>query len=100
MATFITELWESVFTPGTTPALIKATHGSFVLLVLSLIMLIYLSGSIHFYNLLAISFCLWGTVTWFILELENEKIKSSLKTNEELAKEAGGAEKKDAKKEK
>lgn len=69
MATFVTELWESVFTPGTTPALIKATHGSFVLLILSLLAMIYMSRSIHFVNLLVISLCLWGAVTWFLKEL-------------------------------
>ncbi|CUM64086.1 uncharacterized protein PRCAT00001675001 [Priceomyces carsonii] len=77
---FITELWESVFTPGTSPALIKATHGSFILLIISLISLIYLSGSIHFINLLIIALFLYGTVVWFINELQQLKLKA----NEEL----------------
>lgn len=81
MASFMTALWESVFTPGTTPLLIKATHGSFVLLVLSLISLIYISGSIHFVNLLIIALLLWATVTWFVQELAKEKLKS----NDDLA---------------
>ncbi|ODV94599.1 hypothetical protein PACTADRAFT_50472 [Pachysolen tannophilus NRRL Y-2460] len=83
MASFITELWESVFTPGTTPALVKATHGSFLVLIISLITLIFVSGSIHFFNLLVIATLLWGTVTWFINELEKEKLKS----NQDLSKE-------------
>lgn len=79
---FIEELWQSVFTPGTTPALIKATHGSFALLIASLIWLIYLSRSIHFVNLLVIALLLYGTVFWFIKELERTKLMS----NEELDK--------------
>ncbi|KAK6458932.1 SMK killer toxin resistance protein [Scheffersomyces xylosifermentans] len=77
---FIVELWDSIFTPGTTPALITATHVSFILLILSLIALIFLSGSYHFYNLLAIAVLLYASVIWFINELKNVK----LKTNEEL----------------
>ncbi|GME72060.1 unnamed protein product [[Candida] boidinii] len=56
MANFFEELWKSVFEPG----------------------------SIHFINLLVISLLLWGSVTWFIFELEKQK--GLLKTNEELAK--------------
>lgn len=81
---FITELWESVFTPGTTPALIKATHASFILLIISLVTLIFLSKSIHFFNLLVIACLLYASVIWFILELNAAKLKS----NEELEKEA------------
>ncbi|CDK25599.1 unnamed protein product [Kuraishia capsulata CBS 1993] len=87
MASFITELWETVFQPGTSPALITATHASFCLLVISLVVLIFYSGSIHFFNLLVIALLLWGSVTWFIAELEKEKAK--LKTNEELQEQEG-----------
>lgn len=80
---FITELWESVFTPGTTPALIKATHASFILLIISLISLVCLSRSIHFINLLVISILLYASVIWFIHELKQAKLKD----NPELAKE-------------
>lgn len=83
---FFVDLWESVFTPGTNPALIHATHTSFVLLVLSLMWMIYTSRSIHFFNLLIIALCLWASVTWFLSELEKEKGK--LKTNQQLAQEA------------
>lgn len=86
---FITELWESVLTPGTTPALVKATHASFILLIISLISLIYLSRSIHFVNLLVIAVLLYAAVVWFIKELEQAKLKS----NEELDKEAEEGEK-------
>lgn len=80
---FLVDLWDSVFTPGTNPALIRATHTSFVLLVLSLIWMVFTSKSIHFFNLLIIALCLWASVTWFLFELEKEK--ANLLTNEQLA---------------
>lgn len=86
MANFFVELWESVFTPGTSPALVQATHGSFVLLTMSLIWMVYTSRSIHFFNLLIIALCLWASVTWFLSELAKEK--SKLKTNEQLLQES------------
>ncbi|ABN68695.1 SMK killer toxin resistance protein [Scheffersomyces stipitis CBS 6054] len=81
---FLVELWDSIFTPGTTPALVTATHASFILLILSLIALIFLVKSIHFVNLLVIAVLLYAAVIWFINELKNIKLKS----NEELEKEA------------
>lgn len=80
---FFVELWESVFTPGTTPALIKATHGSFILLILSLSFLVFLTSSIHFINLLVISVLLYASVIWFVNELQQAKLKA----NKELEKE-------------
>lgn len=80
---FITELWESVLTPGTTPALIKATHASFIMLIISLISLIFLSGSIHFVNLLVIAVLLYACVVWFINELEKVKLEAKEKENKE-----------------
>lgn len=79
---FLVELWESIFTPGTTPALMKATHGSFLLLGISLLWLIYVTRSIHYINLFVIALCLYGSVLWFVKELEQAKLKS----NEELQK--------------
>lgn len=70
---FLVELWESIFTPGTTPALIKATHASFLALITSLTVLIFFSKSIHFVNLLVIAVLLYATVIWFIGELEKTK---------------------------
>jgi len=95
MSTFFTQLWESVFTPGTNPALVQATHGSFVMLTLALLWMIYTSRSIHFVNLLMIALCLWASVTWFLHELSKEKAK--LKTNEELAQQGQDAEQKKSK---
>ncbi|KAK6204937.1 ER protein Pkr1-domain-containing protein [Scheffersomyces amazonensis] len=74
---FVIELWESIFTPGTSPALIKATHASFISLIISLVVLIFLTKSIHFFNLLVIAILLYGTVIWFINELKTAKLKDN-----------------------
>ncbi|KHC54425.1 hypothetical protein MGE_05664 [Candida albicans P75010] len=74
---FFVELWESVFTPGTTPALITATHASFILLIISLLVLIFLTKSIHFINLLVIAVLLYASVFWFINELQQVKLQSN-----------------------
>ncbi|CCH43916.1 V-type ATPase assembly factor PKR1 [Wickerhamomyces ciferrii] len=79
---FITDLWTSIFTAGTTPTLIIATHGTFALLVLTLTVFVFLSRSIHLINLLVISILLWATLTWFIAELD--KAKDEVKNNDQL----------------
>lgn len=71
---FFVELWESIFTPGTTPALLKATHGSFILLLLSLLFLVYYTRSIHFINLFVIAALLYALVIWFVGELQRAKL--------------------------
>lgn len=81
---FFVELWESIFTPGISPALLKATHASFILLLLSLLSLVYYTRSIHFINLFVIALFLYGAVMWFVKELQYAKLKD----NEELAEKA------------
>lgn len=80
---FIVDLWDSVLTPGTSPALIQATHASFILLILSLSSLIWLTKSIHFINLLIIAILLYGTVIWFIGELRSVKLRSNAELERE-----------------
>ncbi|SGZ54538.1 CIC11C00000004391 [Sungouiella intermedia] len=84
---FIVELWESIFTPGTTPALLKATHASFILLLLSLLSLIYYTRSIHFVNLFVIAGFLYGSVIWFVNELKHTKLQNNEELLEEQKKE-------------
>lgn len=93
---FLVELWESIFTPGTTPALLKATHASFILLHLSLLCLIYLTRSIHFINLLVIALLLHGAVTWFVNELKHAKLKENAELTEESEGKSTGEPKKQA----
>lgn len=65
MAQFVSELWESVFTPGVSPALLKATYGAFVMLVLTLGTLLVFTRNIHVLALLVVSFCLIGSLVWY-----------------------------------
>ncbi|KAL6948895.1 hypothetical protein ACO0QE_001373 [Hanseniaspora vineae] len=82
MASFVVDLWDSIFQPGTTPTLILATHLSFIALFSVLGWLIYVTKAqnIHFIMLLLIAVALWVTIIWFISEIQNIKLKS----NEEL----------------
>ncbi|KAK9465279.1 ER protein Pkr1-domain-containing protein [Lipomyces arxii] len=73
MASFFGELWESIFTPGTTPTLVKATHYSFAALIVTLVVLCAVTFNKHFFFLTIIALCLWGAITWFIGELEAMK---------------------------
>lgn len=94
---FIVELWESIFTPGTTPALLKATHASFILLLLSLLSLIYYTRSIHFINLFVIAGLLYASVIWFVNELKHTKLQNNKelleKENEKENEKVNGQEK-------
>ncbi|CDR41284.1 CYFA0S07e00276g1_1 [Cyberlindnera fabianii] len=83
MISFLTELWESIFTPGTTPTLVLATHATFALLVVTLTVFAFLTKSIHIINLLVLSLVLWGILTWFINEintLNSEKQSENTET--------------------
>ncbi|KAK7205897.1 ER protein Pkr1-domain-containing protein [Myxozyma melibiosi] len=73
MSQFFGDLWESIFTPGTTPTLVKATHYSFAALVVTLVTLCVSTLNKHFFFLTAIALGLWAGITWFITELEKLK---------------------------
>ncbi|SCU99702.1 LAMI_0G00276g1_1 [Lachancea mirantina] len=88
MANFLTELWESIFSPGASPQLIIATHVSFACLTVCLGWLIYLTKNVHFMALLVISTLLWITVTWFVSELQNARLASNQDLNTAEATEA------------
>ncbi|KAK9479494.1 ER protein Pkr1-domain-containing protein [Lipomyces japonicus] len=76
MSQFFHDLWDSIFTPGTTPTLVRATHYSFAALLVTLASLTIATFNKHFLILTFIAGCLWGTLTWFISELE--KVKEQL----------------------
>lgn len=86
MATFVENLWESIFTPGATPTLLIATNVSFGALQLVLLALLVATQSIHFVILSAISGGLWWAINWFARELkihqqqEDEKARRALQT--------------------
>ncbi|KAK9363387.1 ER protein Pkr1-domain-containing protein [Lipomyces starkeyi] len=73
MSQFFNDLWDSIFTPGTTPTLVRATHYSFAALLITLVVLCITTYNKHFYFLTAIAGCLWATLTWFIGELDKMK---------------------------
>ncbi|ODQ66032.1 Pkr1-domain-containing protein, partial [Nadsonia fulvescens var. elongata DSM 6958] len=70
---FIMELWQSVLTPGHTPILVKATHASFILLLVTLVCLLVATRSWHVFFLIIIAGCLWVSITWFINEIDTIK---------------------------
>ncbi|KND89469.1 V-type ATPase assembly factor PKR1 [Tolypocladium ophioglossoides CBS 100239] len=69
MASFMTDLWESIFTPGPTPTIVKATNGSFAALQLCLLMLLLATHSVHFAILSVLCAGLWWAINWFAAEL-------------------------------
>lgn len=85
---FAQDLWMSVLTPGTTPALITATHASFASLLVILLFLLYATRNIHFVFLTIIASGLWAAITWFIYEIEQDKIKQQLLKQEQPENEA------------
>lgn len=75
MATFLTDLFESIFTPGPTPALLVATNVAFAALQAVLLVLLVATYSIHFIVLSFLCGGLWWGINWFAAEVRaaNEK---------------------------
>ncbi|KAK2032593.1 Pkr1-domain-containing protein [Colletotrichum zoysiae] len=69
MASFITNLWESIFVPGPTPTLVRAANGAFASLQVLLAILLLATWSIHFLILSFLSGFLWFAINWFVNEL-------------------------------
>ncbi|CAL5874982.1 uncharacterized protein PFLUO_LOCUS9285 [Penicillium psychrofluorescens] len=69
MASFMQDLWSSVFTPGPTPTLLIATNVSFAALQVVLLVLLVATTSIHFVILSIISAGLWWAINWFAAEV-------------------------------
>ncbi|KAK6841847.1 hypothetical protein PG990_006161 [Apiospora arundinis] len=77
MATFVEELWGSIFTPGTTPTLLIATNATFAALQLVLFGLLIGTHSIHFVVLSVICAGLWWSINWFAVELKKEQAREA-----------------------
>ncbi|PSN62471.1 Pkr1-domain-containing protein [Corynespora cassiicola Philippines] len=69
MASFIENLWMSVFTPGPTPTLLIATNASFAALQLLFFALLLATYSIHFVILSVLCGGLWWAINWFAAEI-------------------------------
>lgn len=64
MSQFVVDLWNSIFTPGVTPALRQATYGAFAALIVTLATLLFLTRNIHVLALLLLSTGLIASLTW------------------------------------
>jgi hypothetical protein len=84
MAAFLTDLVNSIFTPGPTPSIIIATNASFAALQVVLLVLLILTYSIHFAILSFLSAGLWWAINWFVTELEaaNKKEREAKQSRE------------------
>ena len=69
MADFLTELFESIFTPGPSPPLVRATNAAFAALQLILLLMLVLTRSPHFAVLTVLCAGLWWSINWFVREL-------------------------------
>ncbi|CAG9938396.1 unnamed protein product [Clonostachys rosea f. rosea IK726] len=70
MSAFFVELWESIFTPGPTPTILRATNVTFAALQLVLLLLLAATYSIHCVVLSVLCAGLWWSVNWFAAELK------------------------------
>ncbi|WEW58008.1 SMK killer toxin resistance protein [Emydomyces testavorans] len=73
MASFLTDLWSSVFTPGATPTLLVATNATFAALQVLLLALLYATHSVHFVVLSGLCGALWWAINWFVAEVDAGK---------------------------
>ncbi|KZL87846.1 er protein pkr1 [Colletotrichum incanum] len=69
MASFVTNLWESIFIPGPTPTLVRAANATFASLQVLLAVLLLTTWNIHFVILSFLSGFLWFAINWFVNEL-------------------------------
>ncbi|KAL7267529.1 SMK killer toxin resistance protein [Rhizina undulata] len=103
MSQFISDIWASVFQPGTNSSLVLATHVSFALLQATLFLLLVATYSWHFVFLGAICAGLWAAITWFIreveeirrVEMEGERLRKLRKERGETEEESGSESEKD-----
>ena len=70
MASFVEDLWTSIFTPGPTPTLLVATNVTFAALQLLLFLLLISTFSIHFVVLSFLCAALWCSINWLAAELK------------------------------
>ncbi|KAI9781185.1 MAG: hypothetical protein M1839_006293 [Geoglossum umbratile] len=75
MSSFLTDLFNSIFTPGPTHTLLVATNASFACLQLLLAVLFIATYSIHFIILSGLCGGLWWAINWFVAELAAAKQK-------------------------
>ncbi|KAL4869034.1 hypothetical protein BDV12DRAFT_168495 [Aspergillus spectabilis] len=77
MASFMEDLWSSIFTAGPTPTLLLATNVTFAALQILLLILLLATYSIHFVILSILSGSLWYSVNWFAQELKQAQVQTA-----------------------
>ena len=86
MAAFLTDLFQSIFTPGPTPTLLVATNVAFAALQVVLLALLIATYSIHFIILSFLCGGLWWAINWFAHEIsiatEREEQANKLRETE------------------
>lgn len=75
MSAFITDLVNSIFTPGPTSALVAATNAAFAGLQLLLAILLIATRSLHFLVMSLLCAALWWSINWFVSELAATKAR-------------------------
>jgi hypothetical protein len=70
MTDFLTDLFQSIFTPGPTATLLVATNVTFAALQIVLLLLLIATYSIHFVILSFLSAGLWWAINWFAAEIK------------------------------
>jgi hypothetical protein len=92
MASFITALFTSIFTPGPTPVLLFATNISFGALQLVLAILLIATHSVHFLILSILSGGLWWAINWFAAEIRAVEAVKKRKDDTEVDRDREGKE--------
>ncbi|KAL3471901.1 Pkr1-domain-containing protein [Aspergillus californicus] len=83
MASFMEDLWSSIFTSGPTPTLLLATNATFAALQTLFLILLIATYSIHFIVLSTLSGSLWYMINWFARELKHAQAQAPQQTTEE-----------------
>ncbi|BFZ53180.1 SMK killer toxin resistance protein [Savitreella phatthalungensis] len=90
MSNFAVELWNSIFTPGVTPTLLKATYGSFALLICTLSTVLFFTRNVHVLALLILSCGLVASLSWFLAEVDKMKAAEAAQKEADSSKGASG----------
>ena len=70
MTSIAASLWDSIFTPGPTPVLVRAMNISFFALLALLIPLGYATRNIHVFILFLLTICLWISMQWYTIQFK------------------------------
>src|SRR5271168_5149292 len=65
MTSSAVSLWDSIFTPGPTPILVRAMNLAFLALIALLVPLIYATRNIHVFLLTLLAIGLWIAMQWY-----------------------------------